>query len=72
MAIRRAQVKTMRKIAALAVQIAGLAFLLWSAQPIKLVLPWPALAILAVVYLFGVRFLANLVYPPAHKPVAQV
>jgi len=55
----------MRKTAAFVIQIIGLAFLFWSVQPIKQVLPWPALVVLAVVYLFGVRYLSTLVHRPA-------
>jgi hypothetical protein len=59
----------MRKTAAFAIQVLGLAFLFWSAQPMKLALPWPALAVLAVVYLFCVRYLSILVYRPDSAPL---
>ena len=49
----------MAKSAAFAFQILGLAFLFWAAQPMKAALPWPAIAILAVIYLFGIRFISN-------------
>lgn len=49
----------MAKTAAFFIQILGLAFLLWAVQPIKAALPWPATIALALVYLFGVRFIAN-------------
>ena len=60
----------MRKTAAFAIQILGLAFLFWSVQPIKQVLPWPAVIVLAIVYLLGVRYLSTLVHQPNRKPVS--
>ena len=49
----------MAKTAAFALQILGLAFLFWFAQPIKSVLPVPVILVFAVVYLFGVRAISN-------------
>ena len=49
----------MAKTAAAVVQILGLAFLYWFAQPVKGVLPVPVILVFAVIYLFGVRAISK-------------
>jgi len=58
----------MAKASSFAIQVAGLAFLYWFVQPIKSAIPVSALLVFAVVYLFGVRFIATWVQSALGKP----